>query len=353
MEKIALKTPNRMKIAAASLALAATSVTANAQTSIEPIKVGVIDTDASDLHQPKKGIFVEAKSFLSQGLVPGSHRTGTGREHGVEVMSSFIEQSRAIDPDRPIKIHSAITFVRDGNNPIDEQKNRPMRLDYEAAKKALDWFNEQGVRVVVTAFVLPERKELNEFMDHAKNLGMVVFSATNNARSSFPPFPARHSEAISVTGNSRNLDFDTNPEMQKWVMFQSSAGIPGRSMTITPENGSSFAVGRVAAFGAHLIDRDPSLDRQAVVATLKAVSPSSPRGVPSLAGSDATKRMIELMQQMPQKQALASVPNKPTVGLIAQAATFRPMAATGGSPSQFSRGPDINPSATLRPGIER
>lgn len=348
-----MKTPNSMKIAAASLALAATSVTAHAQTPIEPIKVGVIDTDATALHQPKKGIFVEKKSFLPENVDPGSHKTGTGREHGVEVMSAFIEQSRAIDPSRPIKIHSAITFVRDGDNRIDEQNNRPMRLDYQAAEKALDWFKEQGVRVVVTAFVLRETKEMNKFMDHARDLGLVVFSATNNGPSAYPPFPARHPEAISVTGNSRNLDFDTNANMQKWVMFQSSAGIPGRSLTITPENGSSFAVSRVAAFGAHLIDRDPSLGRQAVIETLKTLSPSSPRGVPTLAGSEATDRMKAYLQtSRPRDTLAAEMPNQP-IGILAQAATFRGAAPVAQSPSHLSQGPKSAAPAFMQSGQER
>lgn len=257
---------------AASLALAASPVSAKAQESPQdPIRVGVIDTDASHLSDSKRGVRVEKRSFLADGMREGSHKTLTYEEHGADVMSAFVEQSRAISPSRPITIYSAIAFYRSGDNRIDDQNNRPMKIDMEAATKALDWFKENGVRTVVTAFVAPDSKGMRNFMDHARELGLVVFSATNNARSTYEPFPARHPDAISVTGNGRNLDFDTNSAMQKWVMFQSDSNIPGKTMTVWPENGSSYAVSRVAAFGAYMIDRDPTIGRDALVEALKQV----------------------------------------------------------------------------------
>lgn len=334
-----MKVSNQMKMAAAGLALAAGSPIAQAQTAPPPIKIGILDTDASGIADARKGVSVHHQSFIGADQKPGSHKTATGKEHGEDVAASFLDQSWRIDPSRRVEIYSAGAFFRSGNERMDEQNNRPMSINYEAANKALDWFKANGVKVVVTTFVVKENPSVKALMDKAADLGLVVFSSTHNTQSAFMPFPAHHPAAISVTGNARNLDFETNSSMKNWVMFQADAGIPGKSLTVTPENGSSFAVARAAAFGAHLADKDPEIPRSEVVEDLNRLASSSAKAVPSLAGRDPIIQM-RVMLQIPDAENVALISMGPSKPRIAQAPTMsspKPVAAAVMASSAMGR----------------
>ena len=262
---------------------------------VDPIRVGIIDTDATVVHQPKNGVTVSYASFIREGAVPGSHKTKSGREHGADVARAFIEQAEQIDPKSPIHIYSAGVFFRTGNK-RDEDGNRPMEIDWSAANKALDWLRDNNVRVVITPFIARESLEVNEFMGKARELGMVVFAATQNVHTNVQPFPARHPDAISVTGSSRNLDFSTNEAMREWVMFQANASIPGKSLWMIPENGSSFAVGRAAAFGSFLVAKNPGIARDDIIETMRSVA-SVDRGVSNLSAGSVAVRFREALAE--------------------------------------------------------
>ncbi len=302
---------------AAGLALAAHSPAA-AQTVAQPIRIGIIDTDASAVADERKGVSVTVRSFLADGQKPASHRTQSGREHGADVASSFLDQSWRIDPTRRVEVFSAVAFYQKGNERVDDMNNRPMGLNQAAAQRALDWFKENGVRVVVTTFVVPESPQINEFMRKANEMGMVVFSSVNNVQSAYAPFPARHPDAVSVTGNARNLDFATSGSMKDWVMFKADSGIPGKTLTTTPENGSSFAVARAAAFAAHLVDRDPAMARSEVVEDLRGFAGAEQAGTASLAGRQPIVRIrMHLGVENPEDVAIISMgPSKPKVAKV-------------------------------------
>ena len=324
-------------IAAAGLALSAHSP-ASAQVGNQPIRIGIIDTDASSVADERKGVSVVMRSFLPEGQEPASHRTHSGREHGADVVSSFLDQSWRIDPTRRVDVFSAVAFYRKGDRRVDDMNNRPMGLNQEAAKRALDWFKENGVRVVVTTFVVPESPQINDFMRKANEMGMVVFSSVNNAQSAYAPFPARHPDAVSVTGNARNLDFATSGSMKDWVMFKADAGIPGKTLTTTPENGSSFAVARAAAFAAHLVDRDPAMPRSEIVDDLRSIAEMKGRETASLAGRGPIIRIrTQLGVKDPEDVAIISMgPSKPRIPPREHAA-LSPAAIAAASASGVSR----------------
>lgn len=327
---------NKLLIASA-LMLSGTGMEAAAQDMRSvpdaPIRIGIIDTDASAMSDERKGVTVHAKSFLADGQEPASHKTQSGREHGADVVSSFLDQSWRIDPTRRVEVFSAMAFYKKSNERIDELRNRPMGLNQEAAKRALDWFKENGVRIVVTTFVVPESRQINEFMAKANEMGMVVFSSTNNLQSSYAPFPARHADAVSVTGDARNLDFATSGSMKEWVMFKADAGIPGKSLTTTPENGSSFAVARAAAFGAHLVDRDPAMPRSEIVEDLRKLAEAKDDRTASLSGRGPIIRLrMQLGVPEPENVAIISMgPSKPRIPQREHAALSPAVAAAAAS----------------------
>lgn len=262
----------RTLAAATAVSIALAASTASAQT-VEPVRVGIIDTPVTKIIGGDHGVKISSASFLDAGQRPGSARTEVNLEHGSVVASSFVEQSRRIDPSRPIEIYSAQAFSSaDGDR--DSLGNKPLSLRYAAATRALDWFKANDVRVVVAAFNSPDGPGVQKFMGRAKELGIVVFAGTNNVQTRTPPFPARHPDAISVTGKNADLDFRFNRSMDSWVMFQADGNIPGSKggKQLVLENGSSYAVARAAAFGSHAVAAEPGATKDRIVERMRAAT---------------------------------------------------------------------------------
>lgn len=242
-------------------ALAATSAAAQ-ETPREPIKVGIIDTSVKRLMMSYQGVGMEVRTFIGEGLEPGTWQAVPGHTHGDVVASSFVEQSRLIDKKAPIVVYSANAFFQHG--PRNPDGNRAMSLDFEGAEKALQWFHDNGVRTVVTAFYTKDSPSMRSFMQKAKDLDIVLFAGTNNDKTKVVPFPARDPYSITVTGSNANLDFANNQAMSKWTAFKMNGDTPTNALEPTEENGSSFAVARAAAFGAHYVRMAPSATRDEV-----------------------------------------------------------------------------------------
>lgn len=267
--------------AAISSSSGAESQTVPAPT-LEPIKVGIIDAPVEKIMGNGSGVTIQRQSFVSPGLKEAVPYTAVHLTHGTVVASSFVQQAREIEKGRPIQIYSAQAFYQlPGSRGVDadgEPLPKRIGLDYAAATRALDWFKANGVRVVVTAFVTNENADMTKFMARARELDMVVFAGTNNDPIKFPPFPAKHPDAIAVTGTNLNLDYRFNRSMDGWVKFQADGSIPKGYSREEVENGSSFAVARAAAFGGFLVADDPMIRREQIVAVMnKAAGPNDNR----------------------------------------------------------------------------
>jgi hypothetical protein len=252
----------------AAMAAMLVTTAASAQ-DVEPMRVGIIDTPVAQLVDHRQGVAIEAASFLAPGQKPGSAKTEIGREHGEVVATSFVEQARRLDATRPIEVYSALAFYQ-ADGPRDDLANRPMSMNYAAASRALDWFAQKKVKVVVAAFYGPDGNGVRQFMKKAADLGIVVFAGTNNVQTAVMPFPARHPDSISVTGTDASLDFRFDRSMDGWVMFKANADMPVRSpRRLILEKGSSYAVARAAAFGSYAVAVDPSVGRAGIVEAMK------------------------------------------------------------------------------------
>lgn len=268
--------------------IAATGV--QAQTApTQPVKVGIIDTTVGKLMMGYKGVDVESRVFVGEGREAGTWQAVPGYTHGEVVASSFVEQSRLIDKKAPIKVYSANAFYQYG--PRNPNGNKSMSLDFEGAENALQWFHDNGVRTVVAAFYTQDSPAMRSFMKKAENLNIVLFAGTNNDKTKVVPFPARDPYSIAVTGNNANLDFADNPSMSRWTAFKMNGDIPTNSTDPTEENGSSFAVAKAAAFGAHILRNAPDALRDEVVTVLRTASGyKSANRVADLDGGDAIRR---------------------------------------------------------------
>jgi len=308
---------------AAAIAAAAASVPAQAQTApVEPVKIGVIDTTVNRLMMGYKDVPIERKTFVEEGRKPATWIAVEGFSHGEVVASSFIERSRQIDRKVPISVYSANAFYY-GDGPQRDDYNKPIRLDYKGAEKALQWFHDNGVRTVVAAFYTNDGPEMRSFMAKAKSLDMVLFAGTNNDKTKVLPFPARDPYAIPVTGTNANLDFANNPEMLKWTVFKMNGDTPTNDMLPTNENGSSFAVAKAAAFGAHYLRARPRAGRDEVVGALRsAAGQTKPGKVAELDGGGVIRefnRIVERSRLQPQTEIASAEVPKPAAGPSAAA----------------------------------
>lgn len=280
-----------------------TVTSASAQT-VEPVRVGIIDTSVDKLMLGYKDIPIERKTFVREGLTPGNWQGMIGNSHGEIVASSFVQHSREIDKRIPIAIYSANAFYEVG--PRNSDGNRAMNIDYKGAERALQWFHDSGVRTVVTAFYTKDSPEMRSFIQKAKELDIVLFSGTNNDKTKVVPFPARDPYAIAVTGSNSNLDFANNPEMAKWTAFKINGDTPTPDMFPTTENGSSFAVARAAAYGAHYVRMKPAAQRDEVVKVMQAAAGNDKgKAVSDLDGGGSIKRFRTVLNAQVQSAAKA------------------------------------------------
>lgn len=307
---------------AISVAAATMTVQAASAQTAEPVKVGIIDTSVDKLMMGYKGVAVTRRTFVEEGRTPGSWQGMIGSSHGEIVASSFVEKSREIDKATPIAIYSANAFYENG--PRNGEGNRPMSIDFKGAEKALEWFHDNGVRTVVTAFYTKDGPGMRAFMKKAEDLDIVLFAGTNNDKTSTIPFPARDGYAIAVTGANANLDFANNPEMSKWTAFKINGDTPTNDMLATSENGSSFAVAKAAAFGAHYVRMNPTAKRDDVVTTLRSVAAGKRGNVSDLDGGGVTKKFRTTLS-MP----LRSITKGPVV-VMASASAPQVVAARDG-----------------------
>lgn len=271
-------------------ALASAGMVTGSNASADPVKVGIIDTSVDRIILDSQDVSIERRSFLPEGQKPGSWKAYMGMEHGSVVASSFVEQSKKIDQKAPISIYSAGAFYIDEGAQRGSEGQKPMRINFKAAERALDWFHDNGVRTVVTAFYTADDPQMRSFIEKARKLDMVLFAGTNNDKARILPFPARDPYAIAVTGTNSNLDFENNVAMRGWTAFKTTGDVPSNDMEPTPENGSSFAVARAAAFGAHYVRAHPETGRDGVVDAMERAAQKNPTGVMDLNGKKVVTR---------------------------------------------------------------
>jgi hypothetical protein len=318
----------------------ATSAQAHAETTPiaaqDAVKVGIIDTAVNRITIGSKGVDVQRRVFVSEGRTPGDWTAVIGESHGDVVASSFVQQARVMDPKARIQVFSANAFYQ-ADGPRNGDGNRPMKLDFKGAERALEWFSENGVRTVVTAFYTSDGAEMRSFIERAKKLDIVLFAGTNNDRTKVVPFPARDPYAIAVTGTNSNLDFANNPSMIGWTAFKINGDTPSNDMLPTQENGSSFAVARAAAFGAYYVRADPKASRDVVAEAMKTAAGRQGRtGATDMNGKTPVARFRAIVAALPDATTmrLATVVRTPTPGLkaasmIASADTAMPVMTSG------------------------
>ena len=233
----------------------------------EPVRIGVLDMQASKIADGDANVNVFYREFTAEGARPGARSTPSGLDHGMIVATSAVRAVREIDRSVPIEIYSANAFRMSPDG-------RSYSIDYGKAMEALDWMHSKGVRVVVTSYNTKNMGGAMSLMNRAENLGMTVIAGASNVAGAGKVWPAADPRAISVadtTPNGSSLTLD--PSVQQWVKFGFRGDYADRSKGGVVEDwGSSYSSAKVGGVAAYYQSRNPDAGRTEIEAMLGSVA---------------------------------------------------------------------------------
>lgn len=253
-------------------ALAASPVQAQTTDSDPVVKVGIIDVAADYLPNKDKNTTLEYREFAEKGSDSARWATESKYDHGQLVAGSFLGQLRDIDKNVKVHIFAANAFeekqVNTTNNYL-HSENNPAKIivNWEGVKKAVDWFKQNNVKVILTSFSSGNTPELRDFAEYAQKNGMILFaSAGNHLKEGV--YPAKLPTSISVAADDKDLSFNQDPKMSTWVKFTMDGSVH-RSVNARQDKGSSFSSAKAAAFGAYYSSMNPQADQVQLEQALK------------------------------------------------------------------------------------
>lgn len=243
------------------------------------MRVGIIDIQANELTFGDRNTWIDYREFNEEGKFPANWMTESGYDHGQMMASAFVRQARIMDEKAPIRIFAANVF-QENSNPTGSAlysrnshagSKRTLSVNWEGAKKALSWFKENNVTVVLTAFNGQDSVAMRSFIQETEKLGMTVFASAGN-KVGAAAFPAQYPQAISVAADNKDLAFRNDPSMSTWVNFTMEGDVPLRKEGGAVDAGSSYASAKAAAFGAYYVAHNRYADRDQIRGALQRVA---------------------------------------------------------------------------------
>lgn len=313
----------RKALAAAVLGTAlASAAPATAQTGAPEVRIGVIDNGISRGALKKlKDPNMSVESRVMHNGVQAGWTGDSYYSHGDLVAINAATAARAVSPDARIKILAANVYM-----PSDKQdlQNIRFRISYEAVHKAIDWFKQEGVKVVVFTGTGRDTQEMRDFAAHVRKEGMVLVASTNNAPSGEKVYPAAYPSVVAVAGTGANLQIDRSPLLASYVGYVTDgrARVAGTTM----EEGSSFSAGTIGGYAAAWASHQNEFTREALGAWLESRGTSvehSGRSIPTLAAPDGQKplRTAEKEQTAPARAVASN--EAPSMTVLAAMASGR------------------------------
>ena len=242
------------------------------------IRVGMIDVQGRVLSFEDKNTAIYYKEFAPEGKSPATWQTESGFDHGDMMASAFVRQMRKIDASKKVMLFSANIFYENSASNATHSmamrnmsSQRTISMNQEGMSKALDWFKENGVKVVLTAFNGQDNAQMKAFMAKANANGMIVFASAGN-KVGGSSYPAAYPETISVAADNKDLVFRKDKSISTWVNFTMDGGVPLTKSGRSIDEGSSFATAKAAAFGAYYSSLNPSVSVDQLRSALKDVA---------------------------------------------------------------------------------
>jgi len=256
-----------MTIGLAALAVATSMPSSAHGAPVEPVRIGILDMQASRIADSDSNVRIVHRTFLGDGDVVAGVRAPSGMDHGMVVATSAVRAVRALDRSVPIEIYSANTFRM-------SEDGRSYSMRYEKAMEALDWMHSKGVRVVVTSFNTKNMGGAVSLMNRAENLGMTVVAGASNVAGAGKVWPAADARAISVADTMPSRSSLTlDPTVQDWVKFGFRGDYADMSKGGVVEDwGSSYSSAKVGGVAAYYVSRNPQAGRDEIEGSLRSVS---------------------------------------------------------------------------------
>ena len=230
------------------------------------VRVGIIGVGAPSSAADSQAVSIEGRSYTREGYSSLSQGDLPIAEQGQRLIGAFVQQSRQIDQDSRIRIYSADVLQKKDN-----ATGIAASVNWEGATKALQWFKENNVNVVLTAFNGQDTQGMRDFVQESERLGMTIFASAGN-KVGGPSYPAQYMETISVAADNPDFAFRNDPNVSSWVDFTLEGNIAGPDGNKPIDSGSSYATAKAAAFGAYYSAHNPNAGRNDILNALHEVA---------------------------------------------------------------------------------
>ena len=190
---------------------------------------------------------VELKSFVSRK---------SDLPHGAQVMSVLLDDLRQIGEGDPERLFAADVAERFENSST-------QALVFNLVD-ALDWAAAEGADIINISLAGPPNQVLEAVVDSLRDEGIMMFAAVGNTGpASRPGYPAAYGSVVGVTAVSSNGAPYIYAARGKEVELSAQ----GVGIRLSPDSdvlsGTSFAVPRVVALAASLMNAKPADDHRA------------------------------------------------------------------------------------------
>lgn len=189
---------------------------------------------------------VELKSFVKRR---------SGLPHGAQVMSVLLDDLRQMGEGHPKRLLAA--------DVAEQFKGSSAQASAYNLVDALDWAAAEGADIINISLAGPPNQVLATVVDSLREDGILMFAAVGNTGpASRPGYPAAYGSVVGVTAVSSN----GAPYMYAARGEEVELSAQGVGIRLSPDSdvlsGTSFAVPRVVALAAWLMNATPADDQR-------------------------------------------------------------------------------------------
>ena len=189
---------------------------------------------------------VELKSFVKRR---------SNLPHGAQVMSVLLDDLRLMGEGHPKRLLAA--------DVAEQFKDSSVQASAYNLVDALDWAASEGADIINISLAGPPNQVLSAVLDSLEDEGIMMFAAVGNTGpASRPGYPAAYGSVVGVTAVTSN----GAPYMYAARGEEVELSAQGVGIRLSPESdvlsGTSFAVPRVVALAAWLMEAAPADDHR-------------------------------------------------------------------------------------------
>ena len=251
------------------------------------VLIAVIDSGVDLAHPELAGVIAGTFDALGTGTKPHSH--------GTAIAGAIAAHSRLMGVAPGAQILAAQAFGESTKGAEGTTFN---------ILKSIEWAMRKGARIINMSFAGPNDPAIHRSLESARKSGIVLVAAAGNAGPKSPPlFPAADSNVIAVSATDIQDKLFAASNRGRYIAVAAPGVdilLPGPDGTYQLQSGTSFAAAHVSGVAALILERNASLDPEAVRKVLLATARDlGPRGFDSQFGAglvDAFKATSSVRQ---------------------------------------------------------